>query len=130
MDKKAALALAGTDKQISDLNLVEIGATLATMEAHDQNEITSEYQMIKPGETIRAFFVEIKQINKKGGKPGEKTEAIRILLPDGRFAINADAVVVSSMRDLPKLTPVQIACTGEEQSAMGTYKTFRITKLS
>lgn len=127
--KKDALELTGKDLP-KTLDLNTMGKVLEEMQYSETDEVTSEYLKIEVGVEIRAYFLEMTTINKIDGAPGEKADAVRLLLQDGRFAINADAVVVSTCRSMPKNQPLHIACTGEEKTKTGKYKTFKIFKLS
>lgn len=127
--KEEALALIGTEVTVQDLNLAQLGATLESMAHTDADEITSEYQKIEEGEELKCYFVEMAKINKINGEPGEKADAVRLLLSDGSFAINADSVIVSTCRSLPRLQPICIQCTGKAGKPGYQYKTFKIFKL-
>jgi hypothetical protein len=127
--KEQALALIGQEISNQDLNLEQLGATLTQMKFTEADEVTSEYQKIEEGEELKCFFVEMTKINKIGGEPGEKSDAVRLLLPEGSFAINADAVIVSTCRGLARLQPIAIQCTGKKGPKGREYKTFKVFKL-
>ncbi len=107
----------------------DLAALLPKLSSSDDNEITSEYLKIEVGEGVRAFFMEMVEINKLEGEEGEKSPAARFLTSDGKFVINADVVVVSTCSRLEKLTPVEIICTGKTGAKNREYKTFKIIKL-
>jgi hypothetical protein len=114
---------------LSKLDQNEIGQLLENLEADDNNEITSEYLKIEIGEEVRVWFTEMTKIKKKGGKDGEMTDACRFITSDGIRVINADAVIVSTVSNLKKPTPLLIQCLGETKNSNGTYKNFKIIEL-
>lgn len=129
-NEKTAVAVIPADADITTMDLKQLGKSLEKMSYGENDELTSEYINFEVGEEVRAFIVGLVKITKKGGQPGELSDAVKLLLPDGSFGINADAVVVSTLRDLPLNTPVCIQCTGKTKSSRGEYKTFKAFKLS
>lgn len=120
----------GKPEELENLSNEQLGGMLGSLVASDDNEITSEYLKIEVGEGVRAFFLEMVEINKLDGAPGEKTQAARLLLDSGKFAINADVVVVSTCSNLKRNTPIEIICTGKTGPKNREYKTFKIIKLT
>lgn len=130
MKNEDVLLLVGTDMGAQDLNLAELGAALEHLTFKDSDEITSDYVKLEPGQEVRCFYLEMTEIGKVGSTTGEKVPAARLVMPDGSFAINADAVVVSTLRNCKRWQPVILQCTGSKKSSAGTYKTFKVYKLS
>ena len=113
------------------LSSKELGAMLSKLNASDENEITADYLAIEVGEQVRVFFVEMTEIKsiKADAKDGDMSPAVRFVNEDGSFAINADAVIVSTCSKLKKITPLQITCTGKGGTKGREYKNFKIIAL-
>lgn len=130
MKKEDVLQLIGTETDVQSLDLASLGAALETLTFTDSDEITSDYVKLEPGQEVRCFYLEMTEINKIGGKDGEKVPAARLVMPDGSFAINADAVVISTLRNCKRWQPVILQCTGKKKTSAGEYKTFKVYKLN
>lgn len=130
MPKTDVMNLVGTDTLPQEVNLANLGASLEAMTFTESDEITSDYMKLEPGQEVRCFFLEMTEINKIGTTTGEKVPAVRLVMPDGSFAINADAVVVTTLRNCKRWQPCILQCTGKKKSGSGEYKTFKVYKLS
>jgi len=101
-----------------------MGAMLSGLQAKPENEMTSEYLKLEISEEVRCWFLGMAKIKKIDGEDGETSDAVRLLQEDGSYAINADAVIVSTCRqfiktddngkDITAPTPICIQCTGEK----------------
>ncbi len=110
----------------------ELGAMLSKLNSSEENEITAEYMKIEPGESVRAWFMEMTSIKSiaDGAQEGDMSPAARFAMEDGSFTINADAVIVSTVSKLKKPTPLEILCTGTAGTPTRKYKTFKIIELN
>lgn len=108
----------------------QLGDMLKSMEPNKDRNLVADYFTMEPGEEKKVIFIEKTEMQKYNGESGEMTPAVRLLTEDGSEAINADKVLVTCLSRLPKLTPVQIVCTGETKSANGKYKTFDVHPLT
>jgi hypothetical protein len=106
---------------------MEMASLLDTFVSDEENEITAEYMTLEVGESKRVWFLEMIEINSIEG--AGKTPAARFLLPDGLYAINANAVVVSTCEKLGKATPLELICTGKKGPKGKEYFTFKIIQL-
>jgi hypothetical protein len=126
-DQEAFLAKVEKNEQVSSKEMAEI---LDSFEANDENEVTGEYMQMEPGSVVRAWFQEMTEMQKLNGKDGETVPAVRLLLADGTFGINANAVIVSTCQRFKKVTPIEITCTGKKRGPNGDYFTFKIIELT
>ena len=105
-------------------------------------EVTSEYysfgKELAVGECMRVIVIGATKIDKKGGAPGEKTVAVRLLLETGKAVVSGDAVLASTLGELGmkiesgEVKPVayEITNAGMETSARGEYADLKIFTLS
>lgn len=118
----------------------EDGAVLSIDDMFEQIEsaelglqLDSDYFKLEAGESARVVFVEMTQIPKLN-RPGEMTDAVKLIGKDKRYKINADAVIVSTCKalDIAGRTnvPLDITCIGEKRGKNGfNYKQFVICEL-
>lgn len=114
---------------------MSVADVFAQMEAAEIGlELGSDYFKLEGGESERVIFVEMTEINKINSTDGEMVEAVKLLTKNGRYAINADKVIVSTCRALAAKgrnnVPLQITCKGEVKGKSGfKYKEFAINEL-
>jgi hypothetical protein len=95
--------------------------TTEEMEATD-----AEYLEFTEGETHNLIFTGFEA----GKFEGEEREMACFTGRNGWRYVNANAVIVNSMKKLISPCPVRIVCTGETKNAKGNkYKTFKIFTL-
>ena len=104
----------------------QYAASLAELaEKGEKVEITAEYYEFSEGVILDAIFVgKTEMSTEKGVVP-----AVRLLATDGKYYINANAMIVGNVGSLKIGTPVSLKCTGEKKSGKGTYSTFAISLL-
>lgn len=112
----------GIDEMFAMIEEAEVGLRL-----------DSDYFKLEPGEEARVVFVEMTQIPKLN-RPGEMTDAVKLIGKDKRYKINADAVIVSTCKALEIAgrtnVPLNIVCTGSTRGKNGfNYKSFDISEL-
>lgn len=114
---------------------MSVAEVFAQMDKADVGlELGSDYFKLEGGESERVIFVEMTEINKINSTDGEMVEAVKLLTKNGRYAINADKVIVSTCRALAAKgrsnVPLQITCKGEVKGKSGfKYKEFAINEL-
>ena len=99
--------------------------------AKQGDAITKDYWKPEAGETYRAVFVGMAEMNEFNGT--EQKDAIKLLIDDesdGKIVINADKVLISLFRELKAPAAVLIECTGEKQGKNGSYRTFNVFNLN
>lgn len=116
-----------------ELNLEQLAGMLPKMKVGQS--VTGEYLAFESGDENRVVFMGLKKIKKKGNveslpEDQQYTDAVRLLHEDGNTYVNADAVVVSSLRGAKVPSAYLIVCTGTKESKMGEYKTFDINELN
>jgi hypothetical protein len=89
-------------------------------------EVTSAYYEFPMGEEVKCFYVGDLKIK---GSNNKEVDAVRILLPDGTFAITASAVVVSTFKQYNKMKSFSVRRIGEQKGPNGTYFTYKIFEL-
>ena len=94
-------------------------------------EITGEYMEFVEGEEEKLFVIGSQKM--KAIDSDDYIDAIRFLTRDGRFVINADAVVRSTLLEHAQSKkgpyPVSVLCTGKAGPKGREYKTFKIHPL-
>ncbi len=111
------------------LDIAAMGQKLSTMKKG--MEITGEYIEFEEGKEVNVYVIGLSKMTALDGD--EKIDAIRMLTEDGRFVINADAVVRSTLHEHAKVgkpVPVSILCTGKAGPVGRQYKTFKIHPLA
>lgn len=89
-------------------------------------EVTSTYYEFPMGKEVNAIYVGDTTIK---GNDNRDVPAVRLLLEDSSIVINASAVVVSTLRNYPKLKAFSIKRTGEHEGPNGKYYTYKIFEL-
>lgn len=106
------------------MNVAELAKSLAKQEKG--MEVTSVYYEFPMGEEIKCFYIGNLMIK---GQDGKDVPAVRMLLSEGKMAITASAVVVSTFRNYRLMQAFSVKMTGQEQSKKGKYYTYQIFTL-
>ena len=122
-----------TEVEVANAALSNAPATIE-IETGKEMGVAELFAQIEGGESERVIFVEMTEINKINSTDGEMVEAVKLLTKNGRYAINADKVIVSTCRALAAKgrsnVPLQITCKGEVKGKSGfKYKEFAINEL-
>lgn len=114
-----------TDTETGEvLSIKELTESLLSMEKG--MEVTSAYYEFPMGEEVKCIYVGDLKIK---GQNNKEVDSVRILLPDGTFAITASAVVVSTFKQYSKMKPFSVTRIGEQKGPNGTYFTYKIFEL-
>ncbi len=111
------------------MNIAELTASLDDMNLG--MEITGEYMEFIEDVEQKLFVIGSQKM--KAIDSDDYIDAIRFLTRDGRFVINADAVVRSTLLEHAQAKkgpyPVSVLCTGKAGPKGREYKTFKIHPL-
>jgi len=117
-----------------DGSILDSNDMLSQLESSEAGqELVNEYWVPVEGEEVRAFFLGLTSMPKMNSTTGERVDAVKLLIKDEDGAasqvINADKVLVSSLKDMKALTPVTIVNTGWTKGKNGKYRQFSINTL-
>ena len=95
----------------------------------EETEVTSEYLESEEGDEFKGYYMgktRIKAMENEGDEDG-MTDAVRLLLEDGKYYISANRMLVGTLSGYPEKIPVKITNTGQEKSKAGfKYNTYSI----
>lgn len=120
--EKGLIKLTEQQKQMSDLFVM-------AKEAEGES-LALDYKKFESGETEMLLFLGLTEMEDTLNPKNEGEMKTVVMFQDENFqkSINADSVIISTLRKEKKQCIVEITCTGEQKGKKGTYQTFNIIR--